>query len=119
MSCLFDSLSYFIDENSYDIRQKICDYMQDNKPIIEGLDTNIVLSFENQDHITYIENMRKTLTLGGAIEIQVACNIWNLKINVKNGRDIGDKDIDFLPIDKSYERVIDICWTGNHYDPIK
>lgn len=31
MSCLFNSLSYFINENSYDIRQKICNYLENNR----------------------------------------------------------------------------------------
>ena len=35
MSCLFNSLHYFIpNESSFDIRQKICDYLQGNKKII-------------------------------------------------------------------------------------
>ena len=37
MSCLFNSLSYFIPENSYNIRQKICDYLEENKPIIKNI----------------------------------------------------------------------------------
>ena len=38
MSCLFNSLSYFIKEDSYIIRNKICDYLEQNKKIIDGLD---------------------------------------------------------------------------------
>ena len=30
MSCLFNSLSYFINESSCQIRQTICDYLKDN-----------------------------------------------------------------------------------------
>ena len=44
MSCLFNSLSYFVQEDSYKIRQTICDYLQENKPIIDGLETHHVLS---------------------------------------------------------------------------
>ena len=36
MSCLFNSLSHFIGEPSNEIRQKICDYLQENKPILDG-----------------------------------------------------------------------------------
>lgn len=35
MSCLFNSLSYFIKEDSNIIRNKICDYLEENKQIIE------------------------------------------------------------------------------------
>jgi len=99
MSCLFNSLQYFIGEDSYTIRQKICDYLQENKPIISDLDTNTVISFEQ---LNYIKKMRLPSTWGGAIEIQVACNIWQLRIIVKNyrihARRGPNKDIEFLPI---------------------
>ena len=115
MSCLFNSLSHFISESSYDIRQKICDYLEQNKPIIDGLDTQFILSLEDAN---YIQNMRKMSTWGGAIEIQAACNIWNLKIIVRNYRNRGSKNIEFVPLDGSYERTIEVYWTGGHYEPI-
>ena len=46
MSCLFNSLSYFFNEKSFDIRQKICDYLKQNNPIIDGLDTLFILNLE-------------------------------------------------------------------------
>jgi hypothetical protein len=118
MSCLFNSLRFFIDENSFNIRQQICDYLQENKPIIEGLETYDVLAFENDNINDYITNMRSMTTWGGAIEIQCACNIWNLQINVLNYRDDGNKVIEFIPINKNITRVISIYWTGGHYEPI-
>ena len=118
MSCLFNSLNYFIKEGSYEIRQKICDYLQENKPIIDGLETNIVLMFENPDINKYITNMRSISTWGGAIEIQCACNIWKLRINVKNYRDNKNKTIEFLPVNSNYNETINIYWTGGHYEPI-
>ena len=114
MSCLFNSLSYFINEDSFKIRQTICDYLQENKPIIDGLDTTEVIAFENNN---YIANMRSASTWGGAIEIQSACNIWNLRINVSNHRDGGN--IEFIPIHGNYEKTINIYWTGGHYEPIR
>ena len=47
MSCLFNSLNYFVKEGSLEIRQKICDYLQENKPIIDGLETSTVLMFQS------------------------------------------------------------------------
>jgi hypothetical protein len=57
MSCLFNSLDFFIGEGSFNVRQKICNYLQENKPIIDELETNLILSFENNDPQQYIENI--------------------------------------------------------------
>ena len=116
MSCLFDSLSYFIKEDSFKIRQMICDYLQENKPIIEGLETSEILKFENQD---YIANMRLISTCGGGIEIQCACNIWNIQINVENYRENNNKKMEFIPLHGNSEKIINIFWNGGHYEPIK
>ncbi len=59
MSCLFNSLSFFIKDDSFKIRQTICDYLHENKPIIDGLDTSEILQYENDN---YIQNMRNTST---------------------------------------------------------
>ncbi len=119
MSCLFNSLSYFINEESYKIRQQICDYLKANKPIIEGLDTSEVIKFENTNLESYIENMRLTTTWGGAIEIQCACNIWNIQINVSNYRDNNNKVIEFIPLNGNNTKTIGIYWTGGHYEPLR
>jgi hypothetical protein len=116
MSCLFNSLSFFIQENSYNIRQKICDYLEENKPIIDGLETSFILNLENPN---YIRDMRITSTWGGAIEIQAASSIWNLRIIVKNYRNRGEKDIEFIPLSQHYEKTIEVYWTGGHYEPIR
>ena len=114
MSCLFHSLSHFIPETSFDLRQHICNYLQENKPILDGLDTSFVLSLE---HPHYIQNMRSTSTWGGGIELQCACNLWNLRILVRNDRDGGQ--IEFIPLSGQYGRTIRIYWTGGHYEPIR
>lgn len=119
MSCLFNSLSYFINETSIDIRNKICDYLEQNKPIIEEIETNKIIEYENNSVHDYINNMRSPSTMGGAIEIQAGCNIWNMSINVHNYRDPFNKIIQFIPINKIYYKTIDIYWTGGHYEPIK
>jgi hypothetical protein len=116
MSCLFNSLSYFINDDSFKIRQIICDYLQENKPIIDGLDTKEILNYENDN---YIQNMRNTSTWGGAIEIQCACNIWNVRIIVLNNRDSGNRSIEFIQLSGQYERTIYLDWTGGHYEPVR
>jgi len=119
MSCLFNSLSYFIHEESFIIRQIICDYLQENKPIIEGLETCEVLNFECNNANNYIQHMRLMSTWGGAIEIQCACNIWNIQINITNYRDGGNKIIEFIPLNGNNTKTINLYWTGGHYEPIK
>ena len=116
MSCLFNSLSYFIKEDSFKIRQTICDYLEKNNPIIDGLDTKEILKYENDN---YIQHMRHTSTWGGAIEIQSACNIWNLRIIVLNNRDIGNRLIEFIQLSGKYGRTIYLDWTGGHYEPVR
>lgn len=116
MSCLFNSLSYFIPQSSFDIRQKICDYLLENKPIIDGLDTAFVLSMEQPN---YIQHMRSTSTWGGGIEIQCACNLWDLRILVRNDRDSEHAFIEFIPLSGNFSQTIRMYWTGGHYEPIR
>lgn len=127
MSCLFNSLSFFINKSSFEIRQIICDYLEQNKPIIDGLDTKFILDMENKN---YISHMRKTSTWGGAIEIKAACNIWNTTIIVHNIRsnqltDPNKKKIVFKSFNNKEElvdnkhRIIEITWNGGHYEPVR
>lgn len=137
MSCLFNSLSYFIPLDSYTIRQQICNYLESNNPIIEDMETKIVLSFEyygygksNENHDNnsklYISSMRKPNTWGGAIEIQAACNIWNYRIIVLNYRDFTsniqnniENTIEFVPLHGRIDKTIRIEWNGGHYEPVR
>ena len=113
---LFNSLSFFIKDDSFKIRQTICDYLEENKPIIDGLDTKEILKYENDN---YIQNMRNTSTWGGAIEIQCTCNIWNVRIIVLNNRDTGNRSIEFIQLSGQYDRTIYLYWTGGHYEPVR
>ena len=116
MSCLFNSLSYFFNEDAFNIRQKICDYLLENKPIIDGLETNFILNLENPN---YIQHMRQTSVWGGAIEIQCACNIWNSKIVVKDIRSGTGKNIEFIPLTNKIDRIVYLEWSGGHYEPVR
>ena len=104
MSCLFNSMSHFIKEDGgpNGIRQRICDYLEKNLPILEGMETCDVLLLEAPTAAHYISNMRNSSTWGGAIEIQCACNIWNARIIVhdirtRNNNNNNNK-IEFLPL---------------------
>jgi hypothetical protein len=116
MSCLFNSLSYFLHDSSYDIRQKVCDYLEKNGNIVDGMDTKVILQMESSN---YIDDMRNTSVWGGAIEIQCTCNIYNMRVIVHNHRNRGHKDIEFLPIHGNYDKTINIWWNGSHYKPIR
>ena len=139
MSCLFNSMSHFIKEDGgpNGIRQRICDYLEKNLPILEGMETCDVLQLEAPSAAHYISNMRKPSTWGGAIEIQCACNIWNARIivhdirtrnnNNKNNNNSNNNKIEFLPLrlsDNSANAVPDphslelhLEWSGGHYEP--
>lgn len=101
-------------DSSFEIRRKICDYLESNSTILDGLDTHSMLE---QEHVGYISWMRNHTTWGGAIEIKAACDIWNVAIRVHNAKDCGV--ILFTP--KTYDhsatnaRTIDLHWNGAHY----
>jgi hypothetical protein len=122
MSCLFNSLSHFIAQTDpQTIRQRICDYLQANSPIIDGMTTHDVLqldSSQSSDH--YIGAMRALTTWGGAIEIQAACNIWNARIVVHDVRRMGnDQPIEFLPVAAiTTDKTFELEWSGGHYEPL-
>ena len=114
MSCLFDSISYFLKIDSTQTRQAICDYLENNHPIMSGIDTKTMLDIEDPD---YIRKMRSTTTWGGGLEIKAACNIWNIKIIVYIDR-LHNKKVEFLPTNERFIGAIEIEWQGNHYVPI-
>ena len=125
MSCLFNSLSHFIGQTAPQaIRQRICDYLQANLPIIDGMTTHEVLqlnSSKSSDY--YIGAMRASTTWGGAIEIQAACNIWNARIVVHDIRaqyQLHNNPIEFLPVSAvAADKTFELEWSGGHYEPIK
>ena len=116
MSCLFNSLSYFIPETSLNIRQQICNYLEANNTIIDGIETKDILNMESKD---YIQSMRNQSTWGGAIEIQAACNIWKMGINVHDIRGGKKGIICFIPVVTEVLQTINISWSGGHYEPIR
>ena len=119
MSCLFDSFSRLLGVPTDTIRQTICDYLADNKPILEGMNTHDILALEASSAESYIANMRLPHVWGGAIEIQAACMIWSLRVIVENRRDGGSSTIDFLPLAPVVaSRVARVYWTGGHYEPV-
>jgi len=122
MSCLFNSLSHFIlQTDPQTIRQRICDYLQANSPIIDGMATHDVLQLDSKSTDQYISAMRSPCTWGGAIEIQAACNIWNARIVVHDIRSVHVQTIEFLPVSNdtinSPDKTFALEWSGGHYEP--
>jgi hypothetical protein len=129
MSCLFNSMSYFIKEEwgPTGIRQRICEYLEKNLPILEGMETCDVLQLEAPSAAHYISKMRNSSTWGGAIEIQCACNIWNARIIVhdirtRNNNNNNNK-IEFLPLKSENAQhpslELNLEWSGGHYEPLR
>ena len=123
MSCLFNNMSHFIKEDwgPTGIRQRICEYLEKNLPILEGMETRDVLELEAPTAAHYISNMRNSSTWGGAIEIQCACNIWNARIIVHDIRTRNNK-IEFLPLKSEnvqpHSLEFNLEWSGGHYEPL-
>ena len=128
MSCLFNSMSHFIKEDGgpNGIRQRICDYLEKNLPILEGMETRDVLQLEAPTAAHYISKMRNPSTWGGAIEIQCACNIWNARIIVhdirtrNNNNNSNNNKIEFLPFksdNQDHSLELHLEWSGGHYEP--
>ena len=108
MSCLFRSLSKFVNLEEDNLRKKICDFLETNPELI---DTVKLSDITPQKFSTYILNMRDCDTWGGGIEIKAFCEIYNYQVNVyiPNG-----KIISFYP-KRLPVRIINITWTGNHF----
>ena len=116
MSCLFNSLGQLLKLPTNDVRQLICDYLAADKPIMDGMATHEILAFEGPN---YIANMRHSHVWGGAIEIQAAVNLWNVRVFVENRRSASPNSlIEFLPLVPGYTKTLTVYWTGGHYEPV-
>jgi hypothetical protein len=108
MNSLFFSLEYFVNESQYVIRQKICDYIQNNLEYVNSINIDNSISIDNN----YILNMRNNNTPGTNIEIQVACNIYKSKIIVYNNNNTKKE---FIPTDTNYNKTYEIIKNNNFY----
>ena len=114
MSCLFDSLSRFLLISSYQLRQNICNYLQNNPILFDGIKASDWIFWENNTNLSnYINNMRNPNTWGGGIEIKSFCNIYKVQVNIH----FRNRVISFFP-NNSYDKIININYSGNHFTPI-
>ena len=115
MSCLFNSLSHFLNGvTSTQLREIICNYMKQNPKIMDDTRIDDVIKWENGNSIEdYLSNMEKTSTWGGGIEIKCFCEIYSIRVLVN----FNNRKIEFLPASLTSVKTIELCYTGNHYEP--
>jgi len=114
MSCLFDTLATFVSDSSPEIRQRVCDYIGANKPLMDGIATDKLFD------AVYTAKMRNRSTWGGAAEIQAACMIYNISVVITSLRpsDRLNKPIVFLPLQRKLNTArVYLYWDGGHYTP--
>lgn len=143
MSCLFRALSAHISGVSTDgLRQKICDHLAGD-PSISGVPVSFWVwadkSRANEDYTAYVgrrhlqqyvNEMRRSNTWGGAIEIISFCHLFRARIRVydirrRRGHDIS-KAIHFEPKSADISSDEDVTnwpmyaieWSGGHYEPV-
>ena len=86
---------------------------------MDGIATADVLALESGIQAgPYIARMRKPQTWGGAIEIQACACLYSARILVKNLRNRGKKDMEFLPLSGVVTSTLTVSWNGGHYEPI-
>ena len=112
MSCLFRSLSNFISSDTDELRQKICDFLEQNPIIFDDIKADKAIEWEKNISLQeYVNEMRKNETWGGAIEIKSFCEIFKIQVNVHIS---SIKIIDFMPSTPPVS-IINISWNGNHF----
>lgn len=120
MSCLFIALAKGLNKSSStDLRNEVVEYLKRNKPLFhDGLTSaQVIDSFGDFDR--YIQQMSKTSTWGGGIEIRAVAQIYNVAICVH----FHNKETTFLPFDNTprpqnhhnHTHTIHISYTGSHY----
>jgi hypothetical protein len=118
MSCLFDSLTFFLNKLNHNItpdqlRSIICDYLLTNYQLIENIPSHDIIQWEtDMDILDYISQMRKSSIWGGAIEIKAFCDIFIYEVNIHHNGVV----INFIP-NKTPLLTINLNYNGSHYTP--
>ena len=116
MSCLFDSLSFFISNcDSHQLRSIIVDYLSSNPNMMDNYNFKELLSFQGEEIDRYLNIMSNMNTWGSAFEIKAFVDMFQVRIVVVHDM----KSIEFIPRDGEYHLTIYLSYTGDHYEPIK
>lgn len=119
MSCLFRALAAFVPhDDAYWIRQKICNFLILNHKIAFATAEEYVRWESNVDLLTYVSQMRQPHIWGGATEIKVFCELYQMTVMVRADHVKNSKPITFTPTsNKQKQTIVKLLWTGNHYEP--
>lgn len=111
-SCLFSSIGYLIDHKNFNeetklqYRQLLVNYLEKNN-FEQG-----ILELPKED---YIENIQDPSTWGGAIELKVFSDMFQIEIA---SIDVQSNRVDIFGQDKNYPQRIYVIYNGVHYDPL-
>ena len=118
MSCLFNSLGSLIHKDAQSLRANICNYIAQNKELMEGVNAQEVVTWENGQSLDqYVQGMRSPATWGGAIEISAFVNMYCVPVTVLDLRT--SKKIHFVPKRRTRKKALCLTWNGAHYEAIK
>lgn len=115
MSCLFDSLSFFTQHNSRELRTKVVSYLSTNPVLMNDATFEEIMKWEESDNGRYLQSMDLDSTWGGAIEIKAFVNLFNVNVfvHIPHVKNI----VEFVRDEqrKDYFPTVHILWTGNHF----
>jgi len=119
MSCLFNSLSVFVEgDDSNILRQKICNYLALNLPL--GHEDVLAEQYiQWQGGVTlfeYVQQMRNIQTWGSSIEIQAFCELYSISVSVTDLRRSTNNVMTFIPKSGIYSKQVKLTWNGGHYE---
>ena len=139
MSCLFQSLSAFIQgTDAASLRHILADYMEKNPVLYDNERMSDIVQWEEgrPSLPQYVARMRLQSTWGGAIEIKAFCDLFHASVSVLVLRD--GKTVEFKPspplvppgattfattgattgATTSEPLQFVISWNGFHYEPV-
>jgi hypothetical protein len=113
MSCLFESLSSFIQNMTHEnLRKIICDFLITNPVLFDSFRASDSF-WENSSLKDYVDNMRSLSTWGSALEIKAFCELFKINVIIHHNNRL----IEFK-YSKNSNININLGYTGNHYFPI-
>jgi len=115
MSCLFNSFSRIVGEDSASIRARICDWLATDPALMEDLSASTVVLVESGRPLdAYVQQMRHMNTWGGAIEIRAFIQLWKRPVKVWAIRQ--RRWIEFTCPEGNQDQECKLSWTGGHYE---
>lgn len=118
MSCLFQSLSFFMINNNPDqLRQEICDFLLSNPNLVDEITFEQITLLDGMNKEQYVSEMRRSETWGGAIEIKAFCDMYDINVQVIMIGADENKSIIFESKNKP-NRFLRLGYNGNHYEPL-